>query len=184
MLDQIGSNQRQALFCTDQPLDGRPFGFLFFLFRCFIVFEDRLDFSIDARFLVLVQFDSCQPALVENGHRRSILDGPADVVDINIFAEDRRRIDIVGFDRRAGKADERCVRHRLADIMRIAIATLPSCPVEFCIKPVLAAMRLICHDDDIAPSGQFGEVLLTCLRRKFLHCGEYHAAGCTIEKLV
>ena len=134
---------------------------LAFCFSCsesVVVFEDRLDLGVDARLFVLIQLDAGEAALVEDRNRCPILDGTADVVDIDIRPEDSRGVHILGFNRGACEPDEGGIRQSLADVMSIAIPALAGCLVELGVEAILAAMRLVRDDDDVSPVGQQREV--------------------------
>ena len=90
--------------------------------------------------LCLGQLDLGEPALVVDGHRGAVLDGALDVVDADVVAEDGARVLVGELDRRAGEADERGVRQRVAHV-----------PGEAVDEVVLAAVRLVGDDDDVAP---------------------------------
>ena len=68
-------------------------------------------------------------------------------------------------DGRAREADERGVRQRVAHV-----------PCEAVDEVVLAAVRLVGDDDDVAPLRQRGVRVAPVLRVEFLDRGEHHAA--------
>ncbi len=80
-----------------------------------------------------------QAALVVDGHRGAVLDRALDVVDVDVVAEDGAGVLVGQLDRRAGEADERGVRQRVAQV-----------PGEAVDEVVLAAVRLVGDDDDVA----------------------------------
>ena len=134
------------------------------------------------RLLVLIQLDAGESALVEDRNRCPILDGTADVVDVDYVAEDSGGVHILRFDRGAREPDEGGVRQSLADVMSVAIPALAGCLVELGVKPILAAMRLVRDDDDVSPVGQQREALFPSLRRELLDGGEDDAARGSIEQ--
>ena len=77
-------------------------------------------------------------ALVVDRHRRLVGDGALDVVDADVIAEDGARVGVGLLDGRAGEADERRVRQRVAQVAR-----------ETVDQVVLAAVRFVGDDDDV-----------------------------------
>jgi hypothetical protein len=72
-------------------------------------FDDRFEFLVDIRQIVLVQPKLGDAALVIDRHRRLVGHGALDVVDADVIAKDRARIGVRLLDRCAGEADERRV---------------------------------------------------------------------------
>ena len=95
--------------------------------------------------------------------------GALDVVDVDVVAEDGARVAVGQLDRRAGEADERGVGQRVAHVAREAVDEV-----------VLAAVRLVGDDDDVAPVAE-QRVLLARLGQELLDRGEDHAAGGDLE---
>ena len=122
MLNQIGRNLLEALLGSDKRLDRRPFRFEFLCLGEGLILDELFDLGVDLRLLVLVEFDAGQPAFVVDRHRRAIFHRARDVVHVDIVAEDRRCIAVLPFNGRAGEADERGVRHRLTNVVRVAVA--------------------------------------------------------------
>ena len=166
-----------ALVGADQCFDRRPFRLEFFRLGQTIVFEHLLDFGVDLWLFVFVQNDARDAAFVIDRHRRPILHRAGNVVNVDIVAEDRRRVAVVAFDGRAGEADEGGIGQRLPQIMRIAVAALARLRIEFGVETILAAVRLVGDDDDIAAVGQQREILFAGRRREFLQSGEDDPAG-------
>jgi hypothetical protein len=73
-------------------------------------FDDRFEFLVDIRQIVLVQPKLGDAALVIDRHRRLVSHGALDVVDADVIAEDPARIGVRLLDRCASKADERTPR--------------------------------------------------------------------------
>ncbi len=82
----------------------------------------------------------CQARLVVDRHRGAVLDGPLDVVDVDVVAEDRARVAVGQLDGRAGEADEGGVGQRVAHVAGEAVDEV-----------VLAAVGLVGDDHDVAP---------------------------------
>ena len=91
--------------------------------------------------LLVRQVQLGQPALVIERHRRAIRDGLGEVVDRHVIAEHlARALFLAGDERRAGEADKGGVRQRGAHVGGENV--------------VLAAMRLVGDDDDVAAGRQ------------------------------
>ena len=135
---------------------------------CGLVLGQFGDLGVDLRLLVLVEFDARQPALVVDRHRRAVLDGAADVVDVDVVAEHGRRVHVVLLDRRAGEADEGGVGQTVAQILGEAVGDLAGLALDLRLEAVLAAVRLVGDHDDVASVGQNRIVCLAVLGREFL----------------
>ena len=101
MLDQILGDQRDAFVRADQRLDAGPFALQALLLALRLVLSQVRDLAVDLRLLVLVEFDPRQPAFVIDRHGGAILDGAADVVNVDVVAEDGGRVDVLLLDRRS-----------------------------------------------------------------------------------
>ena len=83
-------------------------------------------------------------ALLERDrHGRAVLDGSQQVVDVDVVAEHAPRVALTFGDGGTGERDERRVRQRHLEVTCV--------PVE---GVVVAAVRLVGHDDDVAPIRQ------------------------------
>ena len=135
------------------------------------------------------QLDFCQAAFVVNLHRGAVFHGLGDVVHIDIIAEHRRRIDVFGFNRRAGKTQVGGVGQRIAQIFGEAIdrsscrSLARSRPSRrwFCAETVLGAVGFVGNDHDVLALGQrFVDVALFGL--ELLDGGKDHAPGSNFEQ--
>ena len=90
-------------------------------------------------------------------HRGLVVHRLLEVVDADVVAEDRARLLLAGHQRGAGEADERGVGQRVAHVQREDV--------------VLAAVRLVGHDDDVGPVGEL-RVGLPALGVELLDQGE------------
>ena len=99
---------------------------------CGLVLGQFGDLGVDLRLFVLVEFDPRQPALVVDRHGRAVLDRAADVVDVDIVAEDGGRVDVVLLDRRSGEADEGGVGQGVAQVLGEAVGDFAGLAVEPC----------------------------------------------------
>ena len=124
-----------------------------------------LELVVDERVRALVEGEFGEAVLVVDGHRGAVEHGLLDVVDADVVAEDRARVRVAQLDGRAREADERGVRQRVAHVPREAVDEV-----------VLAAVRLVGDDDDVAPLRQRGVRVAPVLRVELLDRGEHHAA--------
>ena len=122
------------------------------------------------RLLGFLQLQLSKPALVIDGHGGTVHDGLLDVIDADIVAEDRAGVLISQLDGSAGKADEGGMGQGVAHVASVAVN-----------KVVLAAVRLVGDDDDVAPVGQERVPVAFLFGEEFLDGGEYHAPGCDIQ---
>ena len=139
VLHQIGGDELDALRIADQRLQRGPLRLELLLARQLFAFGDLFELLVDLRQLACVQPELGDAALVVDRHRGLVGDGALDVVDADVVAEDRARVGVGLLDRRAGEADERGVRQRIAQIAREAVDQV-----------VLAAVRFIGDHDDVA----------------------------------
>ena len=131
-----------------------------------LAFGGLLELGVDLRPLGLLQLQLGEPALVVDRHGRAVDDRALDVVDADVVAEDGARVGVGLLDRRAGEADERGVRQRVAHV-----------PGEAVDEVVLAAVRLVGDDDDVAPVREHRVAVALLLGEELLDRGEDHAAG-------
>src|ERR1700730_3258018 len=113
--------------------------------------------SIDLGPLGGLQFQLGGPAFVIDRYCRAVDNRPLDVVDADIVAEDCARIGVGLLDRCPGKADKRSARQ--------CVVQVPGKAVD---EVVLAAMRLVGDDDDIAPLRQYRVAVALLLGHEFL----------------
>ena len=111
-----------------------------------------------------------EPALVEDGHRRPVLDGLLDGVGVDVGAEGAQRAPVLLVDGGAGEAEEAGVGQRLAQVRGEA--------------PVLRAVGLVHHDEDVGGLGQRGvdraptrAAAGACDFLEFLDGGHHRLAG-------
>ena len=140
VLDEVGGQRREPLRCAvdgvdhgDALLDPGPLG----------VVETRgcLVGSLVEVLLgdALGQTDLDQPRLEVHRDGRAVLDGPGQVVDVDVVAEDLVGVAVVERDRGAGERDERGVRQGVAQVPGVAVEVV-----------VVAAVRLVDDHDDVA----------------------------------
>ena len=139
--------------------------------RQFLALGGFLEIRVNLRLFRRLQLQLGEAALVEDRHGGLVLDGALDVVNGNVVTKHRPRVGVGFFNRRAGEADERGVWQCVAHV-----------PGEAVNEIVLAAVRLIGDDYDVAPVGQQRMSAALVLGEKFLDGGEHHAAGRDSEK--
>ena len=118
---------------------------------------------------VLIQLERHHTALVEHRAGGAVLDRLRHVVHVHIIAEYLTRGLVLRLDRSAGESNVGGVRQRLPHLQRVT-HRMRAVRMELYLQPVLAAMRLIGHDHDVAAFGQ-RFVGLT----ELLHRGEHDA---------
>ena len=143
MLHQILGDEADALLGADDGFQRGPLGLELLLVVDFLAFGGFLEIRVDLRLFRRLQLQLGEAAFVVDGHGRLVLDGALDVVDADVIAEDRPRVGVGLLDRRAGEADEGGVRQRVAHV-----------PGEAVDEIVLAAVRFVGDDDDVAPVGE------------------------------
>ena len=103
-----------------------------------------------------IQLKMNDPALIVNRSGRTVLNRLCHIINIDIITEHFTGAAILRRDRRTGKTDVCSVRKAVPDNtgsandglrFHLAVFLLPN--HNFLCQSVLAAMRLICHDDDI-----------------------------------
>ena len=164
VLNEVPRDQREALLCADQRLDGSPLRLQLLLPLFLFAFRNLLELGVELWALALVERDAGQPALVVDGDGSAVLNGALDVVDGDVIAEDRPRILVAGLDGCTGEADERGVRERVTQV--------PREPVD---EVVLAPVRLVGDDDDVAPVGQERVSVAAFIGEELLDGREDHA---------
>ena len=165
VLHQVAGDELDAVLRADHRLELRPPALELLLALDLLALGRLLELRVDLRPLGFLQLQLRQPALVVDGHRRAIDDGALDVVDADVVAEHRARVGVGLLDRRAGEADERRVRQRVAHVPREAVDEV-----------VLAAVRLVGDDDDVAPLREHRVPVAFLLGEELLDRGEHHAA--------
>src|SRR5262249_3115758 len=127
--------------------------------------------------LVLVKLDARKAAFVVDRDGRAILDRAADVINVDVVAEDGRSADVLLLNRRPGEAYERGIRQRVAQVLREAVGDVAGLALDPRLEAVLAAVRLIGDDDDVAPVRQQRVNGRPAFGRELLERGEDNAAG-------
>ena len=163
--DEVRGDELQALLGADDRFELRPLGLELLLAVDLLSLRRFLEARVDRRPLALVEGQLGEPALVVDRHRRPVLDRALDVVDADVVPEHSAGVGVLKLDRRAGEADERGVGQRVAHVARIAVEEV-----------VLAAVRLVGNDDDVAPIGEPRVAVALLLREELLDGGEHHAA--------
>jgi hypothetical protein len=143
MGDQITGNGLQPLLRANHRFEGRPFRFQLLFPLDFLPLRNLVELGIDLRSFGRSERKVGEPALVIDGHRRPVLHGALAIIDADGLAEDRARVLVRQFDRRAREADERGVWQGIAQMMGEAVDEV-----------VLAARRLVRDHHTMAPVGQ------------------------------
>ena len=128
--------------------------------------SDLHELRVDPRHELFGQLDLGQPRLVEDAHRGAVLDGTLDVVGVDVVAEHGAGVLVGELDGRAGEADERGVRQRVAQVSREAVDEV-----------VLAAVRLVGDDDDVLAVAQQRVHVALLVGHELLDGGEHDPAG-------
>ena len=133
-------------------------------------FPQTVVFGINLRQHFVVELQLDYPALVVDGACGAVVDGLRHIVDVDVVAEDFARVAVLVRDGRAGEADVRGIGQRVADFPGSADVDI-SLGVNLFLHPVLAAVCLVGHDDDVPAVGK-GAVPIV----ELLHGGEDDAA--------
>jgi len=165
VLDQVAGDEGEALLGAHDGLDLRPLALELLLALDLLALGHLLELGVDLRALGLLQLELGEPALVVDRDRGLVLDSALDVVDADVVAEDRARVGVGLLDRRAREADERGVRQRVAHVAREAVDEV-----------VLAAVRFVRDDHDVAPLGEHRVPVALGLGQEFLDRGEHDPA--------
>ena len=170
MLDDVPGDEFQARFGAYNGFELRPFGLELLPALDLLAFGGLFEFRVDGRFLALVQRKLGKSTLVETWNCRLVLYRALNVVDADVVAENRAGVGVLKLDGRSGETDERGVRQRIAHVARIAVDEI-----------VLAAMRLVGDDDDVAPLRQQGVHVTPLFGEELLNCREHNAAHIDCE---
>ena len=173
MLHQILGDEADAFLRADDGLQCRPLGLELFLVLQFLAFGRLLEIRVNLRPFLRLQLQFGQAAFVVNRHRRLVLNRALDVVNADVIAEHRPRVGIGLFNGRAGEADERGVRQRIAHVPGKAVNEI-----------VLAAVRLVRDDHDVPPFGKQRVLAALFLREKLLNRREHHAAAGHLQQFL
>ena len=146
------------------------------LFPFGVVLGQFCDLVVDPRLLVLVEFDTGDAALVIDRDRRSVLDAPVDVVDIDVLAEHGRRVHVVLLDRRSCEADEGSIGKGVSKVFGKPVRDLSGLSLHPGPEAVLAPMCLVRDHDDVPAVGQDRVLGLPTFGGELLDSCEHHAA--------
>ena len=163
--DDVRGDERDALLRADDGFQLRPLGLELFLAVELLALGRFLEPGVDVGLLAFVERQPGEPALVVDRHRRAVLDGALDVVDADVVAEHGARVGVLELDRRAGEADEGRVGQGVPHVAGEAVDEV-----------VLAAMRLVGDDHDVAALRQQRVAVALLLGEELLDGGEHHAA--------
>ena len=167
VLDDVLGDEADALLRADDGLELRPARLQPLLALDLLALGGLVELLVDERMCVLVEGEFGEAVLVVDGDRGAVEHGLLDVVDADVVAEHRARVRVPQLDGRAREADERGVRQRVAHVPREAVDEV-----------VLAAVRLVGDDDDVAPLGERGVCVALVLRVELLDRREHHMARC------
>ena len=134
-----------------------------------LVLDDLLHLRVQPLDLGGVQVQLRPPALVVDLHRRPVLHGVGDVVHAHVLPEHAPRVPVLQCDRRPREPDERRVRQRVPQVLGVPVDVPARLLVERRPDAVLAAVRLVADDDDVAPPAQHRVRRLALQRRELLH---------------
>jgi hypothetical protein len=110
MLHEIGGNQIDPFWISDERLKRCPLRLEPFFARQLFAFGDFFELFVDLWQFACVQAELGDAALIVDRNSRFVGDRSLDVVDADVIAEDGARICIRLFDWCAGEANERGVR--------------------------------------------------------------------------
>jgi hypothetical protein len=161
---EVASDELQALLSPNHGLELRPLALELLSSLDLFTFGGLFKLGVNLRPLGFQQFKLRQPALVVDGHCRAIEDRALNVVNADVVAEHGARVCVRLLDRRACEADERRMWERVAHMPREAVDEV-----------ILAAVRLVGDDDDVAPLRKHRLPVTLLLGKEFLDCGEHHA---------
>ena len=88
VVDQVLGHELDSLLGPDQRLQACPLALELLLLVQLLALGDLLEVLVELRPLGLVKFDLGQPAFVVDPDGRPVLDGPLDVVHVDVVAED------------------------------------------------------------------------------------------------
>ena len=88
VVDQVLGDELDPLLGADQRLQRGPLALELLLLVQLLALGDLLELLVELRPLGLVEFELGQPALVVDPDGGPVLDGPLDVVDVDVVAED------------------------------------------------------------------------------------------------
>ena len=139
---QSGGHPANPLIGADQGFARRPFAFEFLFIRFLFRLGDPLELGIDSLKPGLAQFDSRQAAFVIDAHRRAVLNGARDIVDVDIIAENGGGIFIMAFDGGAGETDKRGMGQGVVEVTGKAVDEIVLTAVGLKILDIKAFKRI------------------------------------------
>jgi len=148
--DEILRHLAQPLVGADERLDRAPLTLQGLLARVLFALGELLELGVDLGPLALGEVEPSKAVLVVDGDGRLVLYGLQDVVHADVVAEDLDGALVVQLDRRPGEADEGSPGERIAEVLREPVGLLTGLPVELRLEAVLASVRLVGDDDDVA----------------------------------
>ena len=143
MLHQILGNEADPFLRAHDRFQRRPLALEFLFVFQFLAFGRFLEIRVNFRLLLRFQFQLRQATFVVDRDRGLVFDRPLDIIDGDILTENRARVRVRLFDRRAGEPDERRVWQRVVHVPREAVNEI-----------VLAAVRFVCDDDYVSTLGK------------------------------
>ena len=173
VVDQVLGHELDPLLGPDQRLQACPLALELLLLVQLLALGDLLEVLVELRPLGLVEFDLGQPAFIVDPDGGPILDGPLDIVDVDVVAEDGLGVLVGQLDGRACEANERSVGQGISHVAGKAVDEV-----------VLTPMGLVGHDNDVAAVGEPGILAALRLGQELLDRGEDHAAGGDLEQLL
>ena len=165
MFDDVLGDEAQAFLGADDGLELGPLALEPLLALELLALGSLLEVRVDPGSLGFVERELGQPAFVVDRHCGAILHRALDVVDRDVVAEDRTGVGVGLFDRRAGEADEGGARQGVAHVAGEAVNEV-----------VLAAVRFVGDDHDVAPLGKRRVPVTLLLGQELLDGGKYHPA--------
>lgn len=103
MPHKVCSDHGKPLLRANQCLNGRPFALNALLLRCRLVLGQFFDLGIDIRLIVIGKLNARQTTFVIVWDCGAIFHRPADVVNVDVFAENRGCVHVVFLDRCSGE---------------------------------------------------------------------------------
>src|SRR5690606_11557498 len=102
---------------------------------------------------------------------------PANIINVDVSAEDEWGVYVVLLDGRAGEANERCVRQRIAHVLGEAVGYFAGLFVDPRSKSVLAAVRFVSDHHYVPALRHWRNGDFIVFGKKLLNRGEDHTPG-------
>ena len=125
----------------------------------------------------LVQVNLRQARLIINRHGGAIIDCLLDIIHRDILTKDRLGIPVILRDRRSRKRKERRIGQPVTQGLGKPVFYRSRFAIEFSLESILAAVRLICNDNDVVPVSECGESLFVLIQSELSGCGKYDPTG-------